>query len=238
MDAALSVLPVVTRRRQAGDVALPARQIHDQGDVNCCFSCALGSAMEAQNPAAPPLSPLYHFHFAGGARVIAEGLTVGDAKRALIQKGICALARHPFGISASNVEQEPDADAVRDGVARRPIDRAAGTLLWRSVMSTDPGRSWKRFLSGGMPIVVGMQPNADYLGLNAQRPTLRDNGPPYSTVSHAAVVLGYRDSVSSFIVQDSRRGANFGLGGQWFLPYDMAVQPFVVLAVALAPDTV
>jgi hypothetical protein len=222
--------------RRPSEVALPARQVHDQRDVNCCFSCALSSAVEARDPAMPPLAPLYHFHFAGGARVIREGLTDVQAKLALMQHGICALDRHRFPIAAPNVSKVPDADAVRDGIRRRPMDRQSGTLLWRRVGSTDPSRSWKRILSAGAPIVIGFQTNADYQALNAQRPVLADNRGPYDAVGHAAVILGYRDAMSAFVVQDSRRGTDFGVGGQWFLPYDMATAPFVVMALALASD--
>lgn len=232
----MSLLPILTRLRQPNDVALPARQIFDQGDVNCCFSCAVATAMEARDPAMPPLAPLYHFHNAGGARVIDEGLTHAEAKLAMLTKGVCAFERHPFDITRPNVSTGPDDDAVQDGIARKPMDRSSGTLLWRSVLRSDPERFWKRFLSAGAPIIIGIQPNASYLALDAQHPKLTNIDATNGRTGHAAAIIGFRDSESSFIVQDSRRGTDFGAGGQWFLPYSMATLPFVVLAIALAPD--
>lgn len=232
---AMSLLPILSRVQRSDEVSLPARQIFDQGSVNCCFSCALASAIEARGAAVPPLAPLYHFHFAGGASRIETGLTDTEAKSALIAKGMSAFTHHPFAISTTNVRKVPGDSAVADGPRNKPRDPKSNTLLWKRIRNTDAERSWVRHLRAGAPIVIGLQPNDDYLALNAQRPTLRTNAGPYSRIAHAAVVLGYRDAVSAFVIQDSRRGTDFGVGGQWFLPYSLATSPFVVLAIALSP---
>ncbi len=232
----MSLLPIVAGVRRPEAVGLPTRRIHDQRDVNCCFSCALASAMEAGDPAMPELAPLFHFHFAGGQSAIVAGLTIDQAHVALLHKGMCASDHHRFPISRPNVSRRPSDDAVEDGFTRRPIDLDAGTLFWKSVSTAAPEGIWKRYLAAGFPIVIGLQPNHDYLTLDAARPVLRSNRPPYSTVSHAAVVIGYSDAESSFVVQDSRYGTAFGLEGQWFLPYDLCSSPFIVIALALCSD--
>lgn len=224
----MPLLPIVERVRQPDSVGLPARQLFNQKDVNCCFSCALAVAIEAGDATMPALAPLFHFVFAGGQSAVIEGVTPAQARGALLQKGMCALERHPFEISKPNVARQPDAQAVEDGRKRRPIDRASGTLLWKPA-----GTNWKRYLSKGFPVVIGIQPNADYMSLNAQRPTLRNIAGVDTRVGHAVAVIGYRDSGSCYVVQDSR-GPLFGLQGQWFLPYTLATSPFVVLAFVLA----
>lgn len=215
-------------------VALPTRQILDQGTVNCCLSCALASAMEAADRTSPALAPLFHFYFAGGQSALTAGVTVSQAQGALLQRGICALTRHPYRIAVDNVGRTPDADALTDGARRRPIDADSGTLQWKPMSTAAPG-TWVRMLSAGYPIVITLQTNADYHALTAASPTLRGNAGPYDSTGHASTVIGCRDRDRLFIVQDSR-GTAFGAHGQWFLPYDLCTSPFIVLAFALAPD--
>ena len=228
----MPLLPIVDRVRQPDSVGLPTRQVRDQKDVNCCFSCALAAAMEAGDASMPALAPLFHFVFAGGQSAVIEGLTPAQARSALLQKGMCALERHPFEISKPNVARQPDAQAVEDGRKRRPIDRSSGTLLWKPAPT-----NWKRYLGNGFPIVIGIQPNADYMGLNAQRPMLKTIAGVDMRAGHAVAVIGYRDLDSCYVVQDSR-GPLFGLQGQWFLPYSLATSPFVVLAFVLAAESI
>lgn len=231
----MPLLPIVDRVRQPDSVGLPARQLLDQKDINCCFSCALAVAMEAGDATMPPLAPLFHFFFAGGQSAIREGLTPSQARSALLQKGVCALERHPFEIKKENVARQPDGQAVEDGRKRRPIDRSAGTLFWKPISATTP-TAWKRYLAKGFPVVIGIQPNADYMGLTAQRPVLQNISGVDTRLGHAAAVIGYREADSMYVVQDSR-GPGFGLKGQWFLPYALATSPFVVLAFAMAPES-
>jgi hypothetical protein len=214
---------------------LPTRQIFQQADVNCCFSCALASAIEASDPAQLPLSPLFHFFFAGGQNSVEEGVTVSQAAGALLTNGVCAFNRYPLQIKRDNLGIAPSDEAVTDGQARRPMDISAGTLLWKPLSTVLPETVWKRHLAAGYPIVIGIQPNAKYLALDAVNPTLADSGGPYSANGHVAAVIGYNDANREFIVQDSR-GPSFGIDGQWFLPYDFCTSPFLVIAFALAPD--
>jgi hypothetical protein len=137
----VSLLPIVTRFNQPEAVGLPTRQVHEQGDVNCCVSCALGAALEAVDPSAPPLAPLYHFFFAGGPQAIESGLTISQAQGALLRKGMCALTFHRFAISRSSVVLEPNNDAIRDGLGRRPIDPA-------SLGAHSSQRWWPRVCAG------------------------------------------------------------------------------------------
>jgi len=215
-------------------VSLPTRQVHEQGDVNCCFSCALASAVEAGDVSVPPLAPLFHFHLAGGERVVNQGLTLAEARRTLLMSGICAHSEHAFPISPATVGRVPSDAARRDGLLHRPMDAAAGSLLWKPLPIFLTERSWKRCLSAGFPIVIGLRPNSAYLALDASQPTLQTTA-GVGEVSHAAVVIGFRDTAAAFVVQDSR-GVTFGVEGQWFLPYALCGSPFLDLAFALAPD--
>lgn len=231
----MSVLPIVSRIRRATRVGLPTRQVHDQADVNCCFSCALSAVMEARDPSMPPLAPLYHFYFANGSNAITLGLTIADAQRALLQKGICARQLHDFTIVPANVGVEPDDVAVVDGVNRRPMDPASGALLWKPVSPIDAERTWKRHLAAGSPLLIALQPTPSYFALTREQPVLADTNGPYDAIGHAVAAIGYSDADAVFVMQDSR-GTGFGLDGQWFLPYALATSPFIVLAVALIDE--
>jgi hypothetical protein len=191
--------------------------------------------MEARDRTVPPLAPLFHFFFAGGRTAIEIGLTISQAQGALLKKGMCGLAFHNFDISRPNVDRQPNSDAVRDGLRRRPVDLSTGTLFWKPISTIAATRTWKRHLASGAPLLIALQPNHTYLGLNATQPVLTNNDPPYSVTGHAAAVIGYSDADASFIVQDSR-GTSFGINGQWFLPYDLCASPFIVLAVALVSE--
>jgi hypothetical protein len=231
----MSVLPILASIRQPEASGLPTRQVFEQRDVNCCFSCALASAVEASDPAQPALAPLFHFYFAGGQNSVEMGITISQAMGALLTNGICAFDLYPLQITRANLGQPPDTAAVSDGIARRPIDRSTGDVMWKPLSTALPATIWKRHLAAGYPIVIGLQPNNDYLALNAAQPILASSGGPYAANGHVAAVIGYRDAESAFIVQDSR-GTSFGLQGQWFLPYDFCTSPFLVIAYALAPD--
>ena len=232
----MSLLPIVARQRTPEAVGLPTRQTFDQKAVNCCLSCAIASAMEATDISTPPLAPLFHFHFAGGQNSLSAGLTVSQAQGTLLRKGICAFTAHPFSISPQDVARDPSEEAVSDGFKRRLIDAESGALRWKPVPDIHPEKVWKRYLIAGFPIVIALQPNQEYLGLNADNAVLSNNGGPYSNVGHAAVVIGYSDADDSFIVQDSRAGTAFGIEGQWFLPYKLCTSPFLMMAFSLAPD--
>lgn len=236
MARVASLLPMLTGYGQPVEVRLPTRQTHDQRDVNCCVSCAIGAAMEARDPSMPALAPLFHFFFAGGQGAIESGLTIPRAQGALLQRGICALARHSYDIARANVSLRPSVAAVQDGFTRRLLDRSAGTLLWRPVSIATSPTPLLRHLAAGFPVILGLQPNAPYLALKQSNPVLDDSRPPFSSVGHAAAVIGYDGVERVFIVQDSR-GLSFGAQGQWFLPYDRCTSPFIVLAFALAPDS-
>jgi hypothetical protein len=230
----VGLIPILSAFNQPDTVGLPTREIREQGDVNCCVSCALAAALEGANPASPALAPLYHFFFAGGRQALESGLTIAQAQGALLRRGMCARALHPFAIAPANVGDEPTDEAVRDGMGRRPIDPESGTLLWKPLSLAGP-LALKRLLAAGIPAVMLFQPNNDYFALKPGRPVLASNGPPYSATSHAAAVIGYSNADAVFVVQDSR-GLSFGVDGQWFLPYDLLASPFVVSAFALAPE--
>jgi hypothetical protein len=231
---ALGLLPILASVAEPESIGLPARAIRDQGDLNCCLSCAIAAAIEGGDPASPALAPLYHFHFARDAFASDAGITLAEARGALFSRGVCALSLHSLAIARANAGIRPSAAAIEDGLRRRPMDAGTGTLRWAPVPIAGPSPLKRRLLAGA-PVVLAIQPNDDYFALTAAAPILAGNGPPYSVTGHAAAVVGYRNTDAVFVVQDSR-GPSFGLGGQWFLPYDLLDSPFVVSAFALSPE--
>jgi hypothetical protein len=148
---------------------------------------------------------------------------------------MCGLGCHDFSISPANVVREPDADAVRDGLNQRPLDRSTGAARWKRVPMTTPRHTWRRHLAAGFPLLFAFFPNELYFKLSPAQPVLKNNGPPRSGTGHAAAVIGFDDGESAFIVQDSR-GTGFGIQGQWFLPYDLATSEFIDQAIVLVSE--
>ena len=215
-------------------VLLPARAQRDQAEVNCCLSCAIGACLEAMLPTSPVLSALYHFHFAGGTSSVRTGIQESAAKAALLSRGICRLGLHPFTITTPNVSLVPDSVAVHDGQGRRPIDRDTGELICEPVPLSNSQLQWRSRLRSGIPLVAIIAPNPSYRNDVATTGHLGDASGPLESILHAVAVIGYSDAEDSFLIQDSR-GNSFGpLGGQWWLPYNLARTPFLVSAMCFA----
>lgn len=205
---------------------LPSRAIRNQGDVNCCVSCAIGACLESAQENMPELAPLFHFHFAGGPGAIRTGVQISSARSTLLSFGICSIEKHRLTIDPGNVAQEPTEEARIDGRSRRPMDPARGALLWENVPVSGADGQWKRRLKKGAPMVAVVCPNPSYRTDAATGGHLLDIDGPYESIRHAIAVIGFSDGESAFLIQDSR-GTEFGLKGQWWLPYELARTPFL-----------
>src|SRR5690242_1708937 len=64
------------------NLSVTPRSFVDQGDVDCCVSCALAYAMEVVHPDWPALAPLFHNYvsrFINGSAGVTGGLALSDA---------------------------------------------------------------------------------------------------------------------------------------------------------------
>jgi hypothetical protein len=211
-------------------VHLPPRGIVDQKDLDCCVSCGLAACAEILY-GEPPLAPLYHYYTVRGG--VLAGMTVEEGGAALARDGICHLPLHPAAYTAEGAAIAPSADAFTD--AARLLEsriRASTSLFGPLEPLIDPQREvqWKRTLTEGRPLLIEFELTPPY------GPTMRRLQPTGDGTGrlHAVVVIGYEDAQQAFIVQDSR-GPGFAIGGQWWLPYDVALTRLVRQAFALRP---
>lgn len=223
---AASLIDALAVSQVDGDVRLQARRIQDQGPVNACFSCALSTCLEAQDPAMPPLAPLFHFHHAALLWPGAMDVGIADetvAYGAFRSHGICRAELHDLPFTREAVAVEPVAAARLDARTRIPRVDENGANPWRPLFAGPlvEGR-WSRALARRQPVLLIVHTNTAYWTMangaaHVWTETRREAGGSL----HAAALIGTTAERQAFIVQDSR-GASFGSGGQWLLPYDLA----------------
>lgn len=201
------------------------RAIVDQENVACCISCALATCLESLHSTYPALAPLFHYVQAlSSARVVTadnlqRGLTIAEGRSALVTHGMAEVRLHSHPYRAPQAATAPTAEAVRDGLTRvgRP-DRLTGVGFFRSIdLQLDPVGEIKRALLQSKPVLFGIHLTSGRQRLRAGQPRLDPVGAREAN-QHAVACLGFDDNENSFIIQDSF-GADFGQGGQWYLPY-------------------
>jgi hypothetical protein len=212
-------------------VHLPgARAIVDQQGLECCVSCTMGAAVEILLDSSQR-APLYHYFVVceGTGRVSrSQGMTFEEGQLFLSGRGICSCERHPVPYTPDGARVAPSPAAETDALA---LARRLPDLLQPFELLVEPLREieWKRKLAEGRPLTIEFRIGPDYHEGMRRLTDESASGP-----LHAVVVLGYDDEQSAFIVQDSR-GVFWGLGGQWWLPYEVANTRRVKRALALRP---
>jgi hypothetical protein len=237
IEPALSPVGLEVALRQSGAYPsefflAPPSVIVDQGEtIPCCVSCALSTCVEVLNPGWEQLSPLYHFYMfnlAEGLPSKFQDMTLDEGLNVLASSGICLHRYYDVAYTADEVRTVPAEEARADALTRvYPYDsnREVGGFA----LLADDGRVgvWKITVLGGRPILVGFYLTDQY------GPRMKKlQGSLLPDQPHAVAVLGFREAESSFLVQDSR-GSGFGLGGQWWMPYDIVESSVVEQAYAV-----
>ena len=225
-DDFVSLLPALDVPLATGDARLPSRRIADQGEVNACFSCALATCLEARDPAMPALSARFHFHYAAQLWPGAADRGISDetiAYGALREHGISAARLHPYPITRANVDRNPSSVALSDAATRIPKMNDNGQSPWAPQFSGPMcDVRCKAALARRQPVLLILYTNHAYWDLNnGGVDTWKSTDREIGSQLHAAAIIGSSEERQAFIVQDSR-GPGFGVGGQWFLPYELA----------------
>jgi len=208
-------------------VHLPPRGFVDQGELECCVSCALAATVEVLY-GDPPRAPLFHYHAVRAGHLV--GMTIEDGIAALRRAGICDQPRHPAPFTPEGARTAPSAEARREAGGWRDTRlRTSESITGPLPQLFDPQREveWKRTLAEGRPILIEFELTEAY-GPGLKRLDRPGKG---TGRLHAAVVIGYEDRERAFIVHDSR-GPEWFVGGQWWLPYEVALTPLVRRAFA------
>ncbi len=201
--------------------------VRDQGEIPCCVSCTVATAMEildAKRDHALRLSALFNYVRArlNQAEIgISQGLVVA------VNEGIAPFVDHPHPFTQGGARVQPTELAKLRAREHRlaPRERLGGLITERPYRPASKPRrveDWKRPLAAGFPLILGFtlgekaegleQPGEHFLrGLDSVGP------------GHAVVVHGYDDHAlgarrGAFRVKDSR-GPEVGKRGSWWIPY-------------------
>lgn len=198
--------------------------VRDQGNVPCCVSCAIVSAMEVMGIVAfksgvgrkpLALSVTHHFRRARGSRGFGD-MTV-ERGMSVAEDGIVAVS--PPGDPSTRLTRARVANAApppRDVPRARIKRRGRRVPAFKSI--THSANAWVKWLQQGHPVIIGLRlpPFEEFSEQVKKHPANRldcesDSGP----ARHCVVATEFSDG--SFRILDSF-GSNHGEGGHWWLP--------------------
>jgi hypothetical protein len=233
------LLPILESREVTPDlVRLPARSIWNQGEVDCCLSCAWTTTLEALRTSYPALSPLFHYYEARirsgqDPRTDFHGLAWEHGFLVVRETGISSYSRHSQPptlqnpITSATASLETSSSARSDAAQYRLGTDQYSLDLFRRLGQAEPERDWVAALGRAHPILMILQPDSSYWAMrNGAASTWHANGGITFDPLHAVAIIGFFRESSSFVVQDSR-GPEFGRGGQWLLPFTTAISGLI-----------
>lgn len=218
------------------------RSSPNQGDVNCCVSCALGCAMEIIHPDWPSLSPLFHYYVSRSVNHSGDatgGLALDDAVATLTNQGICRHADHDVDhgapYAAAEVSVRPSPAAFADAANRR-IPFEGFTFKYNRLSGPSWVVSIRNELRQTRPVAVGFRLPQGYPQgfLDARFEWTNPASPPLSTVGHCVLVTGYSDTRLALRVRDSQ-GTGLFDSGCWWMGYRLADSGVIQDAYSLIP---
>jgi hypothetical protein len=183
--------------------------------------------LDARDGRLTELSPLFHYWHCRRAPDEMLPLTPRHALQVASARGICARALHDVPFDVTGAMEPPTMDAMRDASQRRlaAYNPATRRLLYRCLR---PPRveGCRSAIALGSPVLLAFWMTPVYHSLSSDDPV--HGLPPREPANdgHAAVIVGYDDNQPAFVVQDSR-GAGFGRGGSWLLPYRLMDSPLI-----------
>ena len=208
----------------------------NQALLPCCVSCAISVCMEtldARDGVARRLSPLFNYWFARPFRDTLSAVEVQRALRSASTHGISPPSHHPVDFTREGARREPSADAIEEAKQLRlryfPEDDDDHTELYFDLSNPTEVADWLRPLAAGFPMIVGFRPGASYWELREQGREVLSTSAGGNDF-HAAVAIGYdRNALGpkngAIRIKDSR-GAQFGMKGEWWLPFELVQSGF------------
>ena len=188
-----------------------------QDSVPCCTSCAVLLAIEislAVNNIRLTLSRLFVYYMTRKMtnKLGEKGAELKDTLDMLVKYGVSRDALWPY--TMNRVDREPHLPALEDAVHNR-------LYSYKSILPAD----YKKYLSKGIPIIVGIKTGKLFWGLRGALVDHRykpvngtDNR---QTNGHAIVIIGYDDNINSgsWIIANSS-GPSWGFHGYAAIPYE------------------
>src|SRR5260370_25478439 len=135
----------------------------------------------------------------GSASSFAE-MTPDEGLNLLASAGICIYRYYDVAYTPDGARTNPSTQAMADALTRTlPYDNNREVGGFALLSDDDRINGWKRILLGNRPILIGF-----YLTDQYNPKMKRLQGQLLPDQPHAVVVLGYRETESSFLIQDSR----------------------------------
>ncbi len=221
----------------------PPFEVRHQGEVPCCVSCAVVTAMEILRRASQeqqPLSALYNYYHARPRATVLENISIRASLDAARDYGVCWQSAHPpasshrgpYAWGDALTAPSPQADLVASRVQLVDVDPDWNTLGYYRLNPMSYSSQWRSALSRGTPVVLGFHATQSYLSMeDGSTHELANVAGDSGGGLHAALVVGFDGSW--FTIRDCR-GSEFAKDGQWLLHEDIAATPWVIESWAIA----
>jgi hypothetical protein len=219
------------------------RAVRDQGETQCCVSCAFAGAMEIVHPDWPELAPLFHYfvtRFLNNGADAQGFLTLDAAKDTLINQGICRHVDHDvdqgstYTVPMTSVQ--PSTQAFADGLTR-VIEREGFAFKVQELSGPSWAANIRDALRQNRPVVIGFRlpqgyKDGSFLDDRFEWTSLQKA--PATDLGHCVLINGYNDSRLALQVKDSQGSQRFD-GGSWWMAYKVADGGVIQDAYSLIP---
>lgn len=214
----ISSLPVVGLPNKI-DMRLDASiEIENQLDTNSCIGNAGASFVELllqRDSKFFPVSRLYLYYFArveSGFQNEDNGAYLRDVFESTNKYGVLPETDWPFNPNNINIEPPPHLIEKAKSISRCLKYEFCGTKTESSILQI------KAQLANGKPVLISALVGESLENLKSFQGYVGVNNDLVG--SHAMIIVGYDDSINSFIIENSW-GKEFGENGYFAMTYDI-----------------
>jgi len=208
------------------DHRIYAGNIENQGRTSSCVANATVSALEIllqRTNSFVDLSRLFLYYNLRSPYLNLNENDVGsylrDAFKDVSKNGICSENIWPF--IESKVNTKPDELSYKDALLR--LCTRYERVLWFGKGDLNNANILKYVLAKGHPIVIGMNVSLPFMSLKGDLASQNYPGVNGNSIGgHAMCIVGYDDSIGSFIVENSW-GTVWGDNGYGAIKYQVMV---------------
>jgi hypothetical protein len=181
--------------------------------------------VDARDGSMVELSPLFHYFTARQSRRHLGNVTLRRALAAAARYGICLAQQHAPAMDRAGALARPARAAFSDASQQRVVayDSRVGRLRYYRLDRGDRAQKWRAAIAAGLPVIFGFHTTSLYW----QGRGIPSVPGEASRGGHAALVIGFDDQRSAFLVRDSR-GSEFANSGEWLLGYSVSRSALIV----------
>lgn len=189
--------------------------IYDQGTLGSCTANAICEAFEYEQlkQGLPLFNPSRLFVYYNERNSTTSPTTIRNGMKTINSRGICSESLWPYKIDYS--QDKPDDKCYSEAKYRK-------SLKYKRIKETR--KDLKASLSNGYPIIFGLQVYENFESKIGWDPSQEPMPEPDGKLlgGHTVLMVGYSDSRKCFLVRNSW-GEQWGMGGYFMIPYDIAV---------------